>query len=103
MKPINHNLVLGSTVAYTLTPLTSPTTHTHNDADIISHLRKRYSEDKLLQSLNIRITAHRGVVSIIGKVDTDVQYKQAIMLALSTKGVEDINTYNLTMKVAVGV
>jgi len=105
MKPNHHSLVLGSTGAYTLSPLPLQACahNSINDADIINRIKTEYAQDKLLQSLDIRVTAHKGVVSIIGKVYTDAQHKQAVMLALSAHGVEDVNTYNLIMKVAEGV
>lgn len=98
MKVIN-GILLGTAIAFSssLYAGTHDTTST-SDATITKTVKKDFAQDKLLNPFDITVSTQNGVVNLSGSLDTDLQYKQAVTLAESTQGVEDVNADNLTVK-----
>ncbi|STX50805.1 osmotically inducible protein Y [Legionella busanensis] len=85
------------------TTSTTPTTTTStqsavNDTAIVDQVKALYQKNSLLKDKNIKIIATNHRVMLSGKVDTDMEYEQAISLAESVQGVADVDADNLLVK-----
>lgn len=66
-----------------------------HDTAITTSIVSEYVKSPILKKTNLHVATHNGVVSISGKVKTEIQYSKAITLAESTKGVIDTNASRL--------
>ncbi|MCW5588414.1 MAG: BON domain-containing protein [Legionellales bacterium] len=78
----------------------NPTQNEQNltDSVITTKVKAKILADKTLNPLNISVTTENGVVTLNGQVDSDTEYEQAVSLAQSTDGVNDVNTNDLNVK-----
>jgi len=96
---ITNALLMGTAIAFSASLYANNhDTASTNDASITKTIQKDFSQDKLLNPLHINVSTQNGVVSLSGRLDTDLQYKKAVTLAESIEGVEDVNADNLTVK-----
>ena len=68
------------------------------DADLNTSISSKLSADPSLSGTNITVKTNKGVVSLIGNVDSDTQAVAATVIAQSTPYVKDVNTGKLTVK-----
>ena len=69
-----------------------------SDTALVSTIKEKFSEDKMLSDLNINIASKEGVVTLSGKVNTDAEADKLIQIAETTPGVTDVITSELTAK-----
>ena len=68
--------------------------------DLSQRVQTRLKWDDLLEGLNIRVRATKGVVTLSGTVRNEMQRRRALVLAESTKGVDKVVD---SMELDVGV
>lgn len=78
-------------------PLTKVSS-TLNDSAITAEVKAKLFADPLIKSSDISVTTTKGEVFLTGKVDTELQYERAIMLADSLSETKDVNADNLHVK-----
>lgn len=69
-----------------------------SDSSIIATVKAKLARNKLLSVFNISVKTAEGNVQLSGKVDSDMQYEEAVMLAQSTNGVKDVDAEHLMVK-----
>jgi hyperosmotically inducible protein len=68
------------------------------DAEIVSAINSKFAADNTISNLKINVTSHQGVVTLSGKVNTDVEASKLIEIAESVSGVKDVDAPKLTAK-----
>lgn len=68
---------------------------TMDDGVITTKILGKYVQDPNLSPLKIGVSTSNGMVVISGSVNTDEDFKQAIMLAQSVDGVKNVNAEQL--------
>jgi osmotically-inducible protein OsmY len=58
--------------------------------DLSDRVQKRLKWDDLLEGLNLRVRASKGVVTVSGSVRNEMQRRRALVLVESTKGVDRV-------------
>ncbi len=66
-----------------------------SDATITTEINAKYVRDDLIRALNIDVDTNRGVVMLIGTVNSDQAKSRAIGLAEATKGVVSVDSEHL--------
>lgn len=66
------------------------------DPDINNALLQAVAKDNIIASLNVSLTTHNGIVSLVGQVNSDSEAGEFIAVAMSIPGVKDVNTSQLT-------
>lgn len=69
-----------------------------SDTMISSKIKLKFATDKILNPFKIDVDSSQGVVTLTGKVDTDVQYERAVAIAQSINGVNNVHTEGLEVK-----
>lgn len=68
-----------------------------SDATISAQITNQYKQNKLLSASDIYVSTHEGIVHLSGKVDTRMQYRQAITVAKSSPNVIDVDAKHLVI------
>lgn len=68
------------------------------DTMITGIVQSKFAKNDLLNALKINVKTVNGNVQLSGMVDTDMQYEQAIMLADSVEGVNNVEAKSLKVK-----
>lgn len=69
-----------------------------SDAAITTQVKAGFAKSKILNVFDIGVTTTDGVVFLTGTVDSDTQYEEAVSLAQSTNGVNNVNVDKFTVK-----
>ncbi len=69
-----------------------------DDAKITETLTKLIKHSKVLSKLNVKVSTEKGVVSLVGEVDSDTEASSLVEHAESIIGVSDVDTSKLTVK-----
>lgn len=69
-----------------------------SDSAITAKVKAKFAVDKALNPFDIAVFTHHRVVTLKGQVDADTEYEQAVTLAQSTTGVNDVEAEDLTVK-----
>lgn len=69
-----------------------------SDTGVTAAIKAKFTKNKLLNPFDIKVTTKNGTVTLKGKVDSVMQYEQAIMIAESMYDVHTINAKALTVK-----
>ncbi|MDR3477822.1 MAG: BON domain-containing protein [Gammaproteobacteria bacterium] len=68
------------------------------DADIVSAIHSKFAADNTVANLKVNVTSHEGIVTLSGKINTDVEASKLIEIAESVPGVKDVDAPKLTPK-----
>lgn len=71
---------------------------TIDDTALDSQVKSRLAADKTVSDLKITISTKSGVVSLIGKVNTDEEARKLIEITESTPGIKDTDTTHLIIE-----
>lgn len=69
-----------------------------DDATLNSAVQSKLASDKLVSDRKITISTKDGVVSLIGKVNTDEEARKAIEITESTPGIKDTDITHLVIE-----
>jgi hyperosmotically inducible protein len=101
---LQKTILCGALTFLTVNPLiasaetASVAQNAQNDTAITATINTLYSGSALVKMSKIGVTTNNQNVILTGNVDTDAQYEQAVELAQSVAGVNDVNADNLTVK-----
>jgi hyperosmotically inducible protein len=63
-----------------------------SDATITTEINAKYLRDDLVSAVNVDVDTHRGVVTLIGNVQSEQAKSRAVGIAEATKGVESVDS-----------
>lgn len=69
-----------------------------DDSALNSLVQSRLAKDTTLTDLKITVSTKDGIVSLVGKVNTDEEARKAIEIAESTPGIKDTDTTHLVIE-----
>jgi len=73
-------------------------TGTLKDASISTIIYAKYTANPILSPLKIHVSTDHGIVTLNGKVNSNIQYEKAVMIAHSVEGVSQVNADALKVK-----
>jgi len=86
---------IGSIASHADTMTQNKTTTGSSDTEITAQVKALYMQTPLIKNTGITIKTTQHIVMLTGKVDTDLQYEQAVLLAQSVNDVVDVNADKL--------
>ena len=98
MKKTNLLKMAALTSAILMTQISYGETVSVTDPQIVSSIQSQFSSDATTSGLHVDVSSLSGVVTLAGKVSTDVEADKLIQIAESTPGVSDVSADNLTVK-----
>lgn len=69
-----------------------------SDAAITAQIKASFAKSKILHANKISVSAQNGVVFLEGMVNSNTQYEEAVSLAQSTNGVNNVNVDKFNVK-----
>lgn len=61
-------------------------------------IMSKIAKDPLLDPFDIKVTINNGTAILTGEVDTNLQYDRAMMLAMNTEGIDNVDVKNLKIR-----
>lgn len=61
-------------------------------------IMSKIAKDPLLNPFDIKVTINNSTAILSGEVDTNLQYDRAMILAMNTEGIENVDVKNLKIK-----
>lgn len=92
----NSIKVIALAVAFSCVPLISGYADTASDTAIVSAINTKFSADKTTSDLGVKVASDNGIVTLTGKVNTEIEAAELVKLAESVDGVKDVKTTDLT-------
>lgn len=69
-----------------------------SDSVITTKIKAKFTKDSALNPLKIHVSTNNGVVTLIGNVNNNQAFVDALTLAKQTKGVKNVETDDLVIK-----
>jgi len=93
----NSIKVIALAVAVLCFPVISSYADTAADTAIVSAINTKFSAAKTTSDLGVQVSSDNGIVTLSGKVNTDIEAAELVQLAESVDGVKDVKTTDLTV------
>ena len=104
-KFILANLIIASSLFASMPVVADKDRDASRDAPVVldeatgvSTIKSHFAADPLLNPLKIDVTMKGKTAYLKGQVDTDMQYDRAVFLASSIRGIDEVETGDLTVK-----